>query len=136
MKTPFNPMGIDRKFSCHRGNPSPGFSLVEVLLAAVVGGIMVTTMANMSNLSNRMINQATSKQNAQVSINTQIEELRGDNACKDVASLPAGVTRDFKPVGKGGVTDSKLCVITYTYIDDADPKNNFERTVIMPNLDS
>ena len=91
---------------------------------------MVTTMADMSNFSNRMISKSASKSEAQVALNSQIEQLPHD-ACKSTTPLPSGVTPNIVPDNKG----KKICVITFTYTDGSDSKNNFERTVLMPDLD-
>jgi prepilin-type N-terminal cleavage/methylation domain-containing protein len=132
MKAMTSPMTTCLKPSRYRRNSSSGFSLVEVLIAAVIGGIMVTTMADMSNFSNRMLSKSASKSEAQVSLNSQIEQLEGGGAaCEGTAPLPPGITQNIVPEEDG-------CTITFAYADDSDSKNNFERTVVFrlkPGLD-
>ena len=53
-----------------------GFSLVEVLVAAVLGGVIITTVARMSDLSNMAIFQSSDVETVQADINRDIETIR------------------------------------------------------------
>jgi len=59
-----------------RGLNSLGFSLVEVLVAGVVGAVIATTIPVMSNLSSRVAYQSRDKESAQSYIDSDIELIR------------------------------------------------------------
>jgi prepilin-type N-terminal cleavage/methylation domain-containing protein len=53
-----------------------GFSLTEVMIAGAVGGVIITTVARMNNLNQKIIQTSTQREQAEAAVNSDINTIR------------------------------------------------------------